>query len=82
MAFSGQEAAEAGVQGGHGNMETEFCWAVWNRRVGFYYPSVSDTRKCAIEDHIKAFGNCWRKCRKNGDRAVKIKIEICDWKYG
>ncbi len=53
----------------------EQCWAIFNPRIGIYFHSVSDTRKCAIADHVSVMGD-WAECRKAGDRAVKIKIEV------
>lgn len=59
----------------------EICWAVWNPRLGIYFGSISDTRSTAIVGHLRApinRGSTWRRCYRNGDRAVKIRIEILE----
>lgn len=54
----------------------EICWAVWNPRLGIYFHTVTDTRSCAIADRVSASGKDWKWCRRRGDRAVKVRIEV------
>ena len=55
----------------------EYGWAIWNDRAGLYYDTVTDTRSCAIADHVKRGGLAWNECRrKYGDKAVKVRIEV------
>ena len=34
------------------------------------------TRKEAIENHTMSLGDTWGRCRRKGDRAVKIEIAV------
>ena len=54
----------------------DFGWSIWNARIGIYFNSFTDTRGCAIGDHEARVGRPWKDLRKDGDRAVRVRIEV------
>jgi hypothetical protein len=54
----------------------QLAWAIWNDRSGIFYGTVTDTRVCAILEQIETQELTWEDCRRRGDRAVKIRIEV------
>lgn len=66
----------------------EIMWAITGNH-GLYY-SADRTRAAAIAEHVYAIHgtkrrwppldreqrDAWKECRKNGDRAVKVRVEI------
>jgi hypothetical protein len=57
---------------------SESAWAVWNARCGIYFDSITDRRTCAIKDHSDRQGVSWDECRRNGDRVVRVQIEVLE----
>ncbi len=49
-------------------------WAIKGKQYGFY-TGWGLTRKDMIAEHTSMLGKTWAKCRKKGDRAVKIIIK-------
>jgi len=52
------------------------AWAIVNARGGVFYYTISDARACAIAEHVDMQRKTWPACRKLGDRAVRIRIEV------
>ncbi len=57
------------------NHNIQHGWAIWNEQSGFYFYSFTDTRSCAIKDHERVQQRPWKACRKDGDVAVRVKLE-------
>jgi hypothetical protein len=58
------------------NTKADIAWAIRNPRGGIYFYSVTSERQSAIAEHVSVQHRSWNACRKSGDRAVKIKIEL------
>lgn len=60
-------------------------WAIYNEDMGLYV-DTSFTRTDIIRKHCRSYlkkyptneqiKKRWKQCRKNGDRAVKVKVSI------
>lgn len=48
-------------------------WAITGK-YGLYYGSNFPTRREAIDDHCGCVGVTWAQCRRDGDRAIKVRI--------
>ena len=53
-------------------MKPEIMWMITGK-YGFY-SGAQFTRKDMINEHVTMTGIPWRKCYRNGDRAVKVEI--------
>lgn len=55
---------------------SEIMWAIkgiWENEKPFFYVKTYPTRKEAISNHTRGQLS-WRKARRNGDRAVKVRV--------
>lgn len=53
---------------------SESGWAICGH-LGLY-TGWRFTRREVIDSHTKAKGQTWEQCRRQGDRAVKVRVEV------
>ena len=55
------------------DIEPELMWAIHNQDFGFYIGTWL-TRYEAIRVFTEEVGRSWDKCKKNGDRCIRVVI--------